>query len=109
MSLTKADEASGIDRSTIQKFERGERFATAQHLIQLAGAYGVDRHLLLLHAGFVELRGFDALIDATEEEEALDQLFKQASQVERRELAKFLASLRMTSPMMEHLFAHRAS
>ena len=108
MSLAVAARNARIDRATIQKFESGKRMPDAKHLIALAAAYGIDRHLLLMYAGLVELPGFETLLGSIGEGEALDRLFENASVTERRELAKHLAWLRMTSPLLDHLFSDRA-
>ena len=98
---------SRVDHSEVSKFERGLHTPSPQHLRALADAYGVDRHFVLLYAGYLELPGFEVLLSAGDEQSALDLLFKEASRDERRVLAKHLAWLRMGVPMIDEVFARR--
>ena len=74
----------------------------------IAKAYDLDFHLVLLQAKVVELPGFDKLMERAAEQQAptvadLDMLLTSASEREKRELVKYLAALRVTSPMLDGL------
>ena len=105
LSIREAAERSELNRGTISQLENGKRPATPDYLAALAAAYQVDRHYVLLYAGIIELPGFEILMEETEESCALDRLLAQANLDEKRQLAKHLASLRMTSPLMDELYA----
>ena len=95
VSLAEAERRSGIGKSRISDFERGNRYPTPGHLVRLAQAYGVDRMILLLYADFLQLPGFEALIQEAQEENGLDRLLQGANLEEKREMAKHLATIRM--------------
>ena len=52
----------------------------------------------------LELPGFEAFMEESEEALALDRLFSEATVAERRELAKHLASIRIASPLVDEVF-----
>ena len=94
MTLRAAGARSGINWSRINDFERGKRIPKPAHLVALAQAYGVDRHFVLLYADLLGLPGFDSLLGEPDEESALDGLLHAASVAEKRQLVKYLASIR---------------
>ena len=95
---------SGLDKTLISHLETGKKRIRSHHLLRLAGAYKVDRHFVLLFAGIMELSGFDILMREAERGPALDALLIGATLPEKRQLAMYLASLRMRSQMKEDLF-----
>lgn len=107
LTQTQVQKLTGIDSPRISRFERGNRVPDPGQLVNLANAYGVDRHFVLLRAGIVELPGFESLIDEAEEAVALDKIFSEATLEERRELAKHLARIRIASPLVDAVFGRR--
>lgn len=108
LTQAKVQEITGIDAPRISRFERGIRSPDSDHLVNLAKAYGVDRHVLLFRAGIVELPGFGVLLEGTDETEALDRILSSATVEERRELAKHLARIRIAAPLVDEVFGEQS-
>ena len=108
LSLRQAQSKSGLARGTISKLENGKLSASPSYLTLLAQAYGVDRNFVLMHAGIVQLPGFEVLMRDVVTITALDDLLQSATLEEKRQLAKYLASLRMTSPLVDEFFDRRS-
>lgn len=104
ISQSEAARRTGINKSVISRYESGERIPNPAHLVLLAEAYETDRHFVLLHAGIVELIGFEMLTLEAEAEDSFDQLLASATLDEKRQLIKYLASIRMTSPLIDEFF-----
>ena len=103
LSVRRAATAAGMDHSVLSRFESGERKPQPEHLRALADAYGAPPEWLLLQAGVMELPGFEELLQAGGDADALDRLFLAANIEEKRELARHLAALRTTGPLIDSL------
>ncbi len=108
LSLREAATAARLDQSVLSRLETGERKAQAHHLLALARAYAVPSNWLLLQAGIMEIPGFEELLKAPDAVAALDQLLLRASIEEKRELARHLAALRTTAPLIDSLLEQLA-
>ena len=106
LTVREAERRSGFNRGTISALESGRRTATPVYLIGLAAVYGVDRLFVLMHAGLVELPGFERLVQEAQSVAALDDLLTSATREEKLALAKHLASLRITSPWVDQLLSN---